>query len=142
MSSSVEQGTLTVFTINHLGCNGLKLREEMEFQFQEHRWVCGVERREPTTTPIVHLVFFSGCGGYGTAITDFEDHFVLVFDQTSTREASKGLALFPEITGSSLTLKLLFGKALEKTVELFVIAERFSQSFIDSQRNITKNSLL
>ena len=91
---------------------------------------------------ICSLGFSSGCGGNGIAFKNFEDHFVLVFDLTSTREASKSLTLFPELTGASLTLKLLFEKALEKTVELFVIAERFSQVFIDSQRNITKNSLL
>ena len=86
--------------------------------------------------------FSSGSGGNGIAFKNFEDDFVLVFDLTSTREASKSLTLFPELTGASLTLKLLFEKASEKTVELFVIAERFSQFFIDSQRNLTKNSLL
>lgn len=91
---------------------------------------------------ICSLGFDSGRGGNGIAFKNFEDHFVLVFDLTSTREASKSLTLFPELTGGSLTLKLLFAEALSETVELFVIAERFSQVFIDSQRNITKNSLL
>ena len=122
MSSSMEQWTLTFFTINHLGCNGWKLREEMEFQFQENRWICGMEGWEPTTTPFVHLVFLAA-GGNGIAFKNFEVHFVLVFDLTSTREASKNLTLFPELTGASPTLKLLFEKALEKTVELFVIAK-------------------
>ena len=91
---------------------------------------------------ICSLGFSSGCGGNGIAFKNFEDHFVLVFDLTSTREASKSFTLFRELTGASLTLKFLFEKAVEKTVELFVIAERFSQIFIDSQQNITKNSLL
>ena len=90
---------------------------------------------------ICSLGFYSGCGGNAIAFKNFENQFVLVFDLTSTREASKSLTLFPELTGASRMLKLLFEKALEKTVELFVIAERFSQIFIDSQRNITKNSL-
>ena len=91
---------------------------------------------------ICSLGFSSGCGGNGIAFKNFEDHFVSVFDPTSTREVSKSLTLFPELTGASLTLKLLCEKALEKTVELFVVAERFSQIFRDSQRNIIKNSLI
>ena len=60
---------------------------------------------------ICSLGFSSGCGGNGIAFKNFEDHFVLVFDLTSTREASKNLTLFLELTGASLTLKLLFEKA-------------------------------
>ena len=86
---------------------------------------------------ICSLGFPSLCGRSGIAFKNFEHHFALVFDLTSTREASESLTLLPELTEASLTLKLLFEKALEKTVELFVIAERFSQDFIDSQRNIT-----
>ena len=63
---------------------------------------------------ICSLGFSSSCGGNGIVFKIFEDHFVLLFDQTSTREASKSLRLFPELTGTSLTLKLLFEKALEK----------------------------
>ena len=91
---------------------------------------------------ICSLGFAASSGGNCIQFKNFEDHFVLVFDLTSTREASKSLTLFAELTGGSLTLKLSFEQALEKMVELFVIAERFSQIFIDSQRNITKNSLL
>ena len=72
---------------------------------------------------------------------DFEDnHFILVFALTSTEEASKNLTLFPELTG--LTLKLYFSKALDDAVELFPLGERFSQVFIDSARNISKNTLI
>ena len=81
---------------------------------------------------ICSLGFAAGSGGNGIQFKNFEDHFVLVFDLTSTREASKSLTLFPELTGGTLTLKLSFEQALGKTVELFVIAERFSQIFIDS----------
>ena len=72
-------------------------------------------------------------------LEDYEDsHFFLVFDLTSTEEASKNFTLFPELTGSSLTLKLYFEKALDDAFELFLIGERFSQVTIDS-RNIKKN---
>ena len=52
---------------------------------------------------ICSLGFSSDCGGNGIGFKNFEDHFVLVFDLTSTREASKSLTLFPELTGASLT---------------------------------------
>ena len=81
--------------------------------------------------------------GNGIRLEDFEDnHFILVFDLTYTEEASKKLTLFPELTGSSLTLKLYLSKALDDTVDLFLIGERFSQVFIDSARNISKNTLI
>ena len=74
---------------------------------------------------------------------DFEDnHFILVFDLTSTREASKSFTLFPELTGAGITLKLAFDAALTTAVELFLIGERFSQIYIDSHRNISKNSII
>ena len=48
-----------VFSLSTIwaACNGWKLREEKEFQFQEHCWICGMEGWEPTTTPFNHLVF-------------------------------------------------------------------------------------
>ena len=81
--------------------------------------------------------------GNGIKLEDFEgNHFFLVFDLTSTEEASRSLTLFPKLTGSSLTLKLYFSTALEDAIELFLIGERFSQVFIDSARNISKNTLI
>ena len=74
---------------------------------------------------------------------DFEDnHFFLVFHLTSTEESSKSLTLYPELTRSSLVLKLYFSKALEDVMELFLIGERLSQIFIDSSRNVSKNTLI
>ena len=78
----------------------------------------------------------------GIKLEDYEDnHFFLVFDLTSTEEASKNFTLFPELTGSSLTLKLYFEKALDNAIELFLIGERFSQVTIDSARNIKKQTI-
>ena len=62
-------------------------------------------------------------GGNGITLQDYQDnHFYLVFDLT-TREASKSLTLFPELTGAGITLKLSFSKALPDSVELFLIGE-------------------
>ena len=81
--------------------------------------------------------------GNGIKLEDFdENHFFLAFDLTSMEEASKSLKLFPELTGSSVTLKLYFSEALDNAVELFLVGERFSQVFIDCARNISQNTLL
>ena len=87
---------------------------------------------EPITTQYVHLAAGKG-GRHGIAYKNFDDHFVLVFDLTSSREASKTLALFPQLTGGSLALKLTLEEHLEPTIELFIIAEKFSQIFITSE---------
>ena len=98
---------------------------------------------------ICSLGFAAGKGGNGIAHKNFDvlvkknkNHFVLVFDLTSSREASKSLTLFPELTGGSLTLKLTFEQQLEQTIELFLIAEKFSQIFITSERTVLKNTVL
>ena len=79
-----------------------------------------------------------GKSGNGIKLEDFEDnHFFLVFEETS-----KSLTLFPELTGSSLTLKLYFSKALEDAIKLFLIGKRFSQIITDSSRNVSKNTLI
>ena len=81
--------------------------------------------------------------GNGIKMEDFEDnHFFLVFDLTSTEEASRSLTLFPELTGSSLTLKLYFSNALEDAIELFLIGGRFSQVLTDSASNISKKTII
>ena len=51
---------------------------------------------------------------HGIKLKNYEDnHFFLVFDLTSTEEASKTFTLFLEYTGSSLTSKMYFEKALD-----------------------------
>ena len=89
-----------------------------------------------------YMAFGFNKNGNGRKLEDFEEiHFFLVFDLTSTEEASRNLTLFPELTGSSLSLKLYFSTALEDAIELFLIGERFSRVFIDSARDISKNTL-
>ena len=82
-------------------------------------------------------------GGNGIQMSDFEEnHYFLIFDLTSSREAGKAFSLFPELTGSGITLKLSFTEALTDPVELILAGERFSQIFIDATRNMSKNSLI
>ena len=44
-------------------------------------------------------------GGNGIQIDDFDAHFVLKLDLTSSQEASKSRTLFPELTRTPITLK-------------------------------------
>ena len=82
-------------------------------------------------------------GGNGTNLEEYQDnHFYLVFDLSSTREASKNLTLILELTGAGRTLKLSFSKVLPEAVEFFLIGERFSQLFIEVPWIISKSSPL
>ena len=94
----------------------------------------------------LYYITITGLGfaksGNGIKLEDFdENHFFLVFDLTFTEEASKSLAVFPELTGSGLTFKLYFSKALDDAVKLFLIGERFSQVFIDCPQHLQKHML-
>ena len=82
-------------------------------------------------------------GGNGIEMADSEEnHYFLVFDLTSSREAGKAISFFPELTAAGITLKLSFAEALSHPVELFLVGERFSQIFTCAMRNISKNSLI
>ena len=91
---------------------------------------------------ICSLGFAPGKGENRITYKNFDNHFVLVFNLTSSREASKNLTLFPELTRGSLTLKVIFEQQLERINELFLIAEKFSQAFITSERTVLKNTVL
>ena len=78
--------------------------------------------------------------GNGIQTDDFDDHFVLTFNLTSSQEASKSLTLFPELTGAPITFS--FETALTEAIELYLIDEKFSQVFINSVRDISKNQIL
>ena len=70
----------------------------------------------------------------------YENHFVLVFDLTSTLEASQDF-IHPELTNCSITLEMVFDDVLNNPLEIFVLGEKASTVFIDSQRNVSKNAL-
>ena len=81
--------------------------------------------------------------GNGTELEDSkENHFFIVFYLTSKEEASRSLTLFIELTGSSLVVKMYFSITLEDAIDLFVNGEPLGQVFIDSARNISKNTII
>ena len=69
---------------------------------------------------------------------DFENHFHLFFDLTSTQNANVEMP-FPDVVGAGFCLELYFANNLTNTVELFISGERISSIVIDKKRSVTKN---
>ena len=71
-------------------------------------------------------------------IDDFKDHYVLVFDLTSTQDASENCH-YPEFVGEPLRLELNFTNPLENVTELIVMGERMSSVVVDKIGVVGKN---
>ena len=81
-----------------------------------------------------------GHSSHNIPLNQFDNHFVLVFDLTSTEEASHDF-VHPELTNCSLSLEMEFANNLAAPIEVFILGEKASTVFIDSQRNVSKNVL-
>ena len=78
--------------------------------------------------------------GHGIPVSDFAHHFIMVFDLTSTQEATNNF-IHPEPTSSSLSVELKFDTGLPNNIEIFFLGEKTSIVYIDSARNVSKNFL-
>ena len=78
--------------------------------------------------------------GHGISLTDFPEHYIMVFDLTSAQEATHDF-IHPELTNSSLSVELKFGTALPRNIEILFLGEKCSTAYIDSSRNVSKNAL-
>ena len=78
--------------------------------------------------------------GYGIPLSEFANHYIMVFDLTSTQEATHDF-IQPELTNSSLSVELKFDAALAHNVVIFFLGEKASTIYIDSARNASKNAL-
>ena len=58
--------------------------------------------------------------GHGKPLSEFANHYIMVFDLTSTQEATNDF-IHPERTNSSLSVELKFDKALAHNVEIFFL---------------------
>lgn len=79
--------------------------------------------------------------GHGIPLEEFDNHFVIVFDLTSTQEASQEY-IHPELTNTSLSLDLTFGRQIAAAIEVFLLGEKTSTIYINKSRNISKNALM
>ena len=79
--------------------------------------------------------------GHGISLTDYPSHFIMVFDLTSTQQASHDF-IRPELTNCSISVELKFSVALPNNIEIFIIGEKASTIFVDSARRVSKNHIL
>ena len=75
--------------------------------------------------------------GPNSQYKDFEKHFYLFFDLTSTQETKVEMH-FSDVAGAGIRLELYFANSLTNTVELFVSGERISSIAIDKEGSVTK----
>ena len=78
--------------------------------------------------------------GLGITLDNYQQHFIMCFDLTSTQQAAHDF-LHPELTNCSVSLDLQFSNALTANLEIFVWGIRSSNVFITSDRKVTKNVL-
>ena len=79
--------------------------------------------------------------GHGVPFEHYENHYVLVFDLTSTQQASYDY-LYPELTNASISIDLRFKEDLPSSVELLFLGEKASTIFVNSDRQVSKNRQL
>ena len=79
--------------------------------------------------------------GHGISLSDYPNHFIMVFDLTSTQQASHDF-IHPELTNCSISIELKFSAALPTNIEIFIIGEKASTIFVDTARRVSKNHIL
>ena len=79
--------------------------------------------------------------GHGISLSEYPNHFIMVFDLTSTQQASHDF-IHHELTNCSISIELKFSAALPSNIEIFIIGEKASTVFIDSARRVSKNQIL
>ena len=71
-------------------------------------------------------------------IDNFQDHYVLVFDLTSMKDATERCH-YPELVGEPLRLELNFNTTLEHVTEVIVLGERMSSVAVNKFGVVGKN---
>lgn len=78
---------------------------------------------------------------HGIPFEDYANHFLMVFDLTSTQQASHDY-LYPELTNATISLELKFTNNLTESIEVFLLGEKASTIYINSNRKVSKNVIL
>ena len=78
--------------------------------------------------------------GQGIPLREFANHYIMVFDLSSTQEATHDF-IHPKLTNSLLSVELKFDAVLAHNVKNFFLGEKASTIYIDSARNASKNAL-
>ena len=75
----------------------------------------------------------------GISLANYDNHYILAFDLTSTQEASHDF-IHPELTNCTISVELKFDAGLG--LRLLFMGERASTVYVRSDRKITKNTLM
>ena len=104
--------------------------------------------RQPINTADVKRLYFSTMSdlayidnGHGISLSEYTNYFIMVFDLTTTQQASHDF-IHPELTNCSISIELKLSAALPSNIEIFIIDEKASTIFIDSARRVLKNHIL
>ena len=103
----------------------------------------------PFSTTFHHRIYFNTLdaldflhkGGLGITLENYPNHFILAFDLTSTQEASHDF-IHPELTNCSISVQLTFDGALAANVDILFLGEKSSTFYVNSERKVTKNSII
>ena len=76
--------------------------------------------------------------GPGISLAQFRNHYILVFDLTSTLQADADL-YYPEIVGGAIRIELNFDTGLGHAVELIVLGEKLSTIYIHNDGRVIKD---
>ena len=79
--------------------------------------------------------------GQGIKLSECSNYFLMIFDLTSTQQASHDF-IHPDLTNSSITVELKLSAALPNNIEIFIIGEKTSTIYVDSARRVSKNHIL
>ena len=103
----------------------------------------------PVLTTFNHRIYFNALeavdfldkGGHGITLDNYPKPFILAFDLTSTQEASPDF-IHLERTNCSISVQPSFDGALAANVEILFLGERSSTFYVNSERKVTKNSII
>ena len=76
--------------------------------------------------------------GQRISLEEYATHYLLVFDLTSTHQASPDY-LHPGLTSSSISISLRFDTALAQITEVLFLRETTSTRYINNSRKVSKN---
>ena len=79
--------------------------------------------------------------GHGISFEEYANHYLLVFDLTSTHQASHGY-LQPELTSASISINLRFDTVLAQITEVLLLGECVSTVYIINSRKVSKNDYI
>ena len=92
------------------------------------------KRKNYNTLEALYFVFLNS---HGVSLTNYQNHYFMDFDLTSTQEASHDFS-HPQLTNCTISVELQFDAPLAENIELLIMGERASTVYVHSDRKIVK----